>query len=243
MAFDLKYKYYGANGILVEWPQRIDESILKDILAFKSKLKNNKAVGTKNLHHGYASLLITYQNSNFNFSSEVNILKQVYNTSDISKKDKSVMWKIPVCYDVSFGIDLEQISKEKQISIQDIVTLHSKPTYTIFFIGFLPGFLYLGGLDKVLFTPRKATPRLAIEKGALGIGGAQTGIYPTSSPGGWHIIGNCPINFFDISKPKPCFARAGDSLKFYPISLKEFHNIKTLVNAGVYQIESEVLND
>lgn len=242
MTFELKYKQFGAYSILVEWPQRIDKAILHDILAFKSKLEHGNFSTIKSLNHAYASLLITYDVTNFDVSSELLKLKDVYQSSDVIYKSEHVLWKIPVCYDLSFGIDLEALSKEKQIPIDEIIQRHSGPTYTIFFIGFLPGFLYLGGLDKQLFSPRKATPRLKIEKGAVAIGGEQTGVYPNESPGGWNIIGNSPIHFFDVSKEEPCFARAGDSLQFYPVALKEFQNIKALVEAGVYQIESEVLD-
>lgn len=91
--------------------------------------------------------------------------------------------------------------------------------------------------------PRKSTPRLQVAKGAVAIGGNQTGIYPNESPGGWNIIGNSPLNFFDVSKEKPCFAKAGDRVQFYSVSLKTYNNIKTLVEAGVYQLESEEVND
>ena len=121
--------------------------------------------------------------------------------------------------------------------------MSKKRKTNIYFIGFLPGFLYLGGLDERLFTPRKSTPRLRIEKGAVAIGGKQTGIYPQESPGGWNIIGNSPIQFFDNSKNTPCFAKAGDKLQFYSITLKEHHDIKVLVDAGVFQLESEEIDD
>ncbi len=226
----------------MEWPQHIDTSILNDILAFKSKLEYSNFSNIISVNHAYASLLITYNVSNFDISSEIDKLKNLYKAPNTLNKQKHRLWKIPVCYDESFGIDLQTLSKEKQITIDEIIQLHSIPIYTIFFIGFLPGFLYLGGLNEQLFTQRKATPRLKIEKGAVAIGGKQTGVYPSESPGGWNIIGNSPIHFFDVSKEEPCFAKAGDSLQFYPITLKLYKDIKTLVDAGVFQIESEVLD-
>mgnify|MGYP003894208065 FL=1 len=91
--------------------------------------------------------------------------------------------------------------------------------------------------------PRKSTPRLQIEKGAVAIGGNQTGVYPAESPGGWNIIGNSPIEFFNPNMTPPCFAKAGDKISFKPITIQEFKTIKLLVEGGVYQIESEVLDD
>src|SRR5690606_28842654 len=133
----------------------------------------------------YNSLLIVYDDVSRNFEDEVVLLKKMYAESNSKSVILSTLWKIPVCYDAVFGIDLEAISVEKKISKADIIKRHSQPIYTVFFLGFLPGFLYLGGLDEVLHLPRKSTPRLKIDKGAVAIGGHQTGVYPAESPGGW----------------------------------------------------------
>ena len=141
-----------------------------------------------------------------------------------------------------FGVDLEVISKEKGLTKEQIITLHSASVYTVYFIGFLPGFLYLGGLNEKLHIPRKSTPRLQIKKGSVAIGGNQTGVYPNESPGGWNIIGNTPISFFDVSKDKPCFAKAGDGIVFHSISVKEHADIMTLMHQNTFKLESEVMS-
>lgn len=243
MSFSLTYKRFGECSILIEWPSEINSSILQDILRFKSSIENNDVKQVVGLISAYNSLLVMYDFFNFDFKNEIEVLKAICLTKEQSKKAASKLWRIPVCYDVSFGIDLDFISEEKKQPKDLLVKQHSEVVYTIYFIGFLPGFLYLGGLNEALFTPRKSTPRLKIEKGAVAIGGKQTGVYPQESPGGWNIIGNSPINFFDNSKKQPCFAKAGDKLQFYSISLKEHQNIKALVAAKVYQLESEVIHD
>lgn len=242
MKFKLTYKPYGQHGVLVEWPASIDEETLHDVLCFKSKLNSDASQNIIEVRSAYHSLLIIYCQFKNGFDDEVSRLKSIYTSKEKSKKLKSTLWHIPVCYDAQFGVDLESISKAKKLSEAEIVNLHSQTIYTVYFIGFLPGFLYLGGLDERLATPRKATPRLQIEKGSVAIGGNQTGVYPSASPGGWNIIGNSPINFFDIKNESPCFATAGDHIKFYPIDLKEHQNIKTLVDAGVFPIEREVID-
>ncbi|NJX15571.1 5-oxoprolinase subunit PxpB [Tamlana crocina] len=242
MKFKLTYKPYGQHGVLVEWPASIDEATLNDVLWFKSKLNPNATENIVEVRSSYHSLLIIYSQFETGFDNEVLRLKSIYSSEEKSKKLKSTLWHIPVCYDTQFGVDLESISKAKNLSEDEIVNLHSQTIYTVYFIGFLPGFLYLGGLDERLATPRKATPRLQIGKGSVAIGGNQTGVYPSASPGGWNIIGNSPVNFFNIKNETPCFAKAGDHIKFYSIDLKEHQNIKALVNAGVFQIESEVLD-
>jgi inhibitor of KinA len=243
MKYELKYKRYGASSILIEWPQRIERLILDDILGFKSKVEERYSKDLNFINHAYASLLLSFKGDVLDFSSEVEKLKEIYESSDGNQLMNRTLWKIPVCYDESFGIDLVDLAITKNSTTETIIQLHTAPIYTVFFIGFLPGFLYLGDLDKALHTPRKSTPRLKIKKGAVAIGGEQTGIYPIESPGGWNIIGNSPINFFDLSREAPSFAKAGDSLQFYSVSIKKYNDIKALVEAGVYQIESEVRYD
>ncbi len=243
MAFNVTYKPFGERAILVEWPPKIDGLILQDIIKFKTTIANNNIESIVDLKSAYNSLLIVYDVVCRNFENEVNLLKKLYKSPNSNHVILSRLWKIPVCYDTDFGIDLDAISVEKKLSKTEIIKRHSQAIYTVYFIGFLPGFLYLGGLDDLLYVPRKSTPRLKIEKGAVAIGGHQTGVYPIESPGGWNIIGNSPIVFFDVSKEEPCFAKSGDKIQFHEISLKEYKNIKTLVEAGVYQLEREVIDD
>jgi KipI family sensor histidine kinase inhibitor len=158
--------------------------------------------------------------------------------SDKIRTEEYYCWEIPVCYDAQFGIDLDEIVQKTKLSIAEIISLHTAPRYQVFSIGFLPGFLYLGGLDSRLHMDRKSTPRLKVEKGAVGIGGIQTGIYPKSSPGGWQILGNSPLNFFDVFDEDPCFAKAGDYVKFVSVSLPEYHDIKEAVANRSYTIKS-----
>mgnify|MGYP005819369923 CR=1 FL=1 len=148
-----------------------------------------------------------------------------------------MVWEIRVCYDLQFGIDLEAISSEKGLSIEEIIALHTENMYTVYFTGFLPGFLYLGGLNEKLSTPRKQTPRTAIPKGAVAIGGTQTGIYPQVSPGGWNIIGNTPVPMFRVNETKPCKIQAGDKIKFHPISDAEHRELIEKVNAGSFELK------
>src|SRR5690606_12317203 len=152
----------------------------------------------------YASLLIFYHAIIEDVYSEVLGIKLLLEGANIVKKTASDIFHIPICYDPKFAIDLDLISQSKNIGVDKIITLHSAPIYTVYFIGFLPGFLYLGGLDEGLHISRKSSPRNRIEKGAVGIGENQTGIYPKSSPGGWQIIGNSPIEIFDKNSSPPC---------------------------------------
>lgn len=129
--------------------------------------------------------------------------------------------EIPVDYGGDLGLDLKVIAKAKGMSMSEFARLHAEPIYDVYFIGFQPGFAYLGGLNELLHTPRLSTPRLKIPAGSVGIGGAQTGIYPYQSPGGWNIIGNTKVKLFDVNSENPSLLKAGDRLKFVINSIKE----------------------
>ena len=135
------------------------------------------------------------------------------------------LWEIPVCYDPEFGKDLISLSKSKSLEPERLILLHAKPIYRIHFFGFLPGFMYLNGLDSALHFPRKSIPDRKIEPGSVAIGGSQTGIYPAESPGGWHVIGKTPITLFDQNFNPPVFAKPGERIRFIPISRDEFDKL------------------
>jgi len=237
----LTYKPYGKQAILIEWPKKIDENILKNIINFKNEIFFKLDKSLLEVINTYNSLTIVYTCTIENIYDEILALKSLYELSSSSNIVKNFLWKIPVCYDVKFGIDLEEIGMRNLLEIDAIIERHSAVKYTVYFIGFLPGFLYLGGLDESLHSPRKATPRLSVEKGSVAIGGSQTGIYPQKSAGGWNIIGKTPISLFDISKDRPCFARSGDKVQFVPVTLDEYMQIETQVAVGFYELEKSPL--
>ncbi|WP_405201563.1 5-oxoprolinase subunit PxpB [Dokdonia sp. LLG6352-1] len=133
-----------------------------------------------------------------------------------------VLHKVPVCYNSQVAPDLEEYASQVNLRVDQVVALHTSPVYPVYFIGFLPGFPYLDGLDSKLHLERKATPSQFIQPGSVAIGGAQTGIYPQRSPGGWHVIGSTPVQLFDINKNPQSLFKAGDSIKFYAITLEEY---------------------
>lgn len=236
MIKNLTYKQFGEKAILIEWQTIINDEILKDILLFTEKIKFKKQINFVDLIQGYNSLTIIYKSNIYDFEKEKSLLKSIYKSNLKIEKQDYFQWEIPVCYNLEFGIDLQEMAKKSNLKIDEIVKLHSEAVYKIFFIGFLPGFLYLGGLNKQLFLDRKPNPRLSVPKGSVGIGGKQTGVYPQNSAGGWNIIGKTPINFFDVEKANPCFAKAGDFIKFKPISVDEFYQLEKEISSNQYQL-------
>lgn len=140
-------------------------------------------------------------------------------------KRRSRMIEIPVCYDADFAPDLEDVARHAGISTNDVVQVHAAGEYRVSCIGFIPGFPFLSGLAKKLATPRRAIPRKEIVPGSVGIGGAQTGIYPLRSPGGWNLIGRTPLKLFNPAKDPPTMLRAGDRVRFRAITREELRSL------------------
>lgn len=241
--YQLTYKPFGESAILIEWPQIISKEILNDIRVFVTKIEYKNSENILELNFIYCSLLIIYNSKNNCFNEIKNTLISLYdNEMIVPVKSEKTLWHIPVCYDEKFGIDLIYLSSEKKIAVEKIISLHSSVDYTVYGIGFLPGFLYLGGLSDKLYFPRRNSPRLIVPKGAVAIGGNQTGIYPQNSPGGWHIIGNTPIPLFDVKKEMPCVITPGDEIRFIEITKEEYEVIKIAQNQGSYELK-RVIHD
>jgi len=224
LKFQLTYKLFGRSAILVEWPANISQDIIQDIISFERQVKEIDSILDTII--AYNSLLIRYQNPIVDQELTISQLKNKYTASSYLIKQDQFLWEIPVCYDASFGIDLRGNCNKKKCSVADIIRLHTETDYLVYFIGFQPGFLYLGGLHQNLHVPRKSNPRVRVDKGSVGIGGAQTGVYPQNSSGGWNIIGKSPLNFFNMKATNPCFAKPGDRIQFVAVDIHTFYEIE-----------------
>ena len=232
--YPLTYKPYGTSALLIEWPAKIDAAIIHDIIGFESVLAWEAGVADTVI--AYHSLLVLFREP-FDFKTTVDRFSALYEERKEARSIKSKCWHLPVCYDPQFGLDLEELAASKQLSVDEVIQLHTTSKYTVYFIGFQPGFLYLGGLNTQLHTPRKANPRLRVEKGSVGIGGEQTGIYPQVSAGGWNLLGKTPVDLFDITKAQPCFAKAGDCIQFEPVDFTTFKQLEKEVQQGSYELK------
>ena len=225
MEYNLRYRQYSERAILIEWPQKIDQNMLQNILFCKKSIEEHRNEVIVEVISSYNSLLIFYLSTIENVYDEVLRLKSLCSVNFESSEQKQRLWKIPVCYDPTLAPDLLSFSEQKKLSIDDVIDLHTTPLYQVYFLGFLPGFFYLGGLDNKLCLPRKLTPSRNVKKGSVAIGGEQTGIYPKDSPGGWHVIGACPIDFFDVNEMEPSKILPGDLIQFISISVLQYNDI------------------
>jgi KipI family sensor histidine kinase inhibitor len=150
------------------------------------------------------------------------ILEKMDEEEEKSSESERII-SIPVCYEgEEFAPDLKKVAEHANLLTKEVIRIHSSTDYLIYMMGFLPGFPYLGGMEKCLETPRLETPRTKIPAGSVAIGGAQTGLYPVESPGGWNIIGRTPLKLFDLNRKPQFLYKAGDKIRFEPISKKEF---------------------
>lgn len=229
----------GERAILVQFEPEINEEVLKKVLVFQKLLQEKIVKEGVEITNTYNSLLVSYPIGIEDPYSLVSGFFEGISVTNIDLKLESQLFHIPVCYGEEFGPDLQEISEAKRLSKSEIIRLHSAPLYTVCFLGFLPGFLYLAGLCDKLHFPRRKHPRLEVPKGAVGIGEKQTGIYPQKSPGGWNIIGNSPVPLFDPYSDPPCEIKAGDKLRFFEVSLEEHKEIREKVDKGAFVYKKE----
>ena len=233
---------FNGRSILVEFEPKITPSTLSEVLFVKNLIEIKYVKQKVEIINAYSSILIKYPIGIDKIYDEVLALKAVIQSPKSSKISTFNTWNIPVCYEAEFGFDLDALSCQLKLSKKEIIDLHSQTEYAVYFTGFLPGFLYLGGLHEKLQADRKATPNLNVKKGSVAIGGKQTGIYPEDSPGGWHIIGSTPIPFFDPQQQPPCFATAGDVVRFQTIDKDRYMELQNAFAIKTFNWET-LLND
>lgn len=230
----IKVHLLGNSSLLLIWENKISDEIHQNVLQVQALLLQKFKIEILETVPSYQSLAV-YFHQEFSASSYVNTIKKLANhTLDSTAKIKSTMYHIPVCYEEKYGSDLSRVLDFHQINHKALVEMHTSPLYKVYFLGFLPGFPYLGGLKKQLHTPRKENPSRRVIKGSVAIGGEQTGIYTTSSPGGWNVIGRSPLEFFNIKNLKPSLFQAGDCIQFYAISENEYQTIEEKIAQNAF---------
>ena len=176
----------------------------------------------RNLHPAYASILIDFDPLRLSHEDAASLVKNLAGEMPPQYERAVNVVKISVCYDLEFGPDLQDVANHAKIPTREVIRLHSSATYRVHFLGFTPGFAYLGGLPEALHAPRLATPRKHVSAGTVAIAGSQAGIYPVDSPGGWRLIGRTPVRIFDPNATRPSRLEPGDLVKFSAIDRATF---------------------
>ncbi|MDH3825924.1 MAG: 5-oxoprolinase subunit PxpB [Desulfobacterales bacterium] len=216
-----KFRIMGDRGFLVELGDEISRQINQKVRALFIGLAGHNLKGIKELVPGYRSLMVVYDPLVSSLSSFKSQIMDIWGTVDEAQLPSPRIVEIPVVYGDEFGPDLEWVAHYLKMTPEEVIRLHTQPTYQVYMIGFMPGYPYMGEVVDSLVTPRRETPRTDVMQGSVGIAQKQTGIYPVTSPGGWQIIGRTPIRLFDPQKNPPSFLEMGYRVNFYPITAKE----------------------
>ncbi len=223
----------GDSAITVDFGNCIDEAVNKEVIRRFHQLQQQPFPGMIEAVPAYSSLTVyydmlalrkkvTYGLTIFEWVQQQLLERLNQPAEHLISKERLV--KIPVCYEKEFASDIQQLATTKNISVEEVIELHTSKNYKVYMLGFLPGFTYMGEVDEKIAIPRKPQP-VNIVAGSVGIAGKQTGIYPLASPGGWQIIGRTPLKLFDLEREEPILLRAGDTVQFYSITKNEFETI------------------
>ncbi|WP_297421226.1 5-oxoprolinase subunit PxpB [Clostridium sp.] len=215
---------------LIEFGNEISEIINRKIRVFCAYIDEHPFEGFIEYIPYFASVSVIYDplkiNSDFPFETIKVILEDILSSLDFSSSDEENIVEIPVCYGGEFGPDLEYVAKINNLNVEEVIKIHSEGKYLVYMIGFAPGFPYLGGMSEKIAAPRRESPRTVIPAGSVGIAGAQTGVYPIETPGGWQLIGRTPIKMFDLNGEPKSLLKSGDIAKFRPISYEDYLRLK-----------------
>ncbi len=210
------------SSLLVVFGNTISPEVHERVIALFHALQMRQEPAIRSLHPAYASLLIDFDPLRVSHEQIGALVEELASASRTTSQEARLV-TIPVCCDLEFGPDLGDVAAHAGISPEEVVRLHCSATYLVYFLGFSPGFAYMGGLPEKLHTPRLATPRGRVAAGTVGIAGSQTGVYPVDSAGGWRLIGRTPLRMFDAAANPPTRLQPGDRVKFSTIDRTSFN--------------------
>jgi KipI family sensor histidine kinase inhibitor len=222
----------GDAALVVELGDSIDLAINERVHALARAIEQSAPAGLRETVPTYRSLLVHYDPLQTSLEEVQTLVRSAMERCTAAPPPQPRVVDIPTVYGGDFGPDIAYVAAHNGLTVEEVVRLHSAPLYTVYMLGFTPGFPYLGGLPRELATPRLATPRLAVPAGAVGIAGSQTGIYPLPTPGGWQLIGRTPAVLFDPQRTPPALLEPGDRVRFVPISGEEFAALRTEAEGG-----------
>lgn len=217
----------GDRALLVEFGNTISLDVNQKVHILNRAISQLELQGVKECVPTYRSLLVYYNPLKTSYEQLVFRLKDLEGRlGEFNVSTRKRVIEAPVVYGGKYGPDLDYVAKYHGLDKEDVIRLHSERKYTVYMIGFVAGFPYLGEVADEIATPRLKTPRLRVPAGSVGIGEKQTGIYPCESPGGWQIIGRTPLKFFDARRDPPALIQPGDTVKFKQIVKGEFENFR-----------------
>lgn len=214
----------GVDSVIVYFGHQPSETLIARIGLYAEKLRQGLGPALLDLVPSYTSILVQYDVMQLT-DAQVRIrMTELLSQSESLALPEHVgnRVELPVCYDLAVAPDLLKLSVETGLAVDEITRIHAEKNYRVFAIGFSPGFGYLGELDERLMVPRLPTPRVEVPAGSVAIAERSTAVYPQATPGGWWLIGCCPLKMFDKFRNPQSLIQVGDEVRFKPISINEF---------------------
>jgi KipI family sensor histidine kinase inhibitor len=208
----MRVEYASDRSLLVVFGDRISLAAHGDVLRLSAPLRGVR--GVTNVHPAYASILVDFDPRVTRHAEIERAAADLFAAALETPLPAARTVEIPVTYGGEFGPDLEAVAQMTGHTSEDVIAIHASAEYLVYFLGFSPGFPYLGGLPESIAAPRLETPRRRVPAGSVAIGGRQTGVYPMASPGGWRIIGRTSLRLFDAAADPPTLLRMGDRVRF-----------------------------
>lgn len=210
------------QSLLIYFGEKITIAAHEQVCKLLHTLEEEPIAGVRNLHPGYCSLLVKFDPLKWRHDTLEKELRKYLARLDRIRLPEPRQLEIPVCYGGEFGPDLEEVAALHKTTPEEVIQLHSSASYLVYFLGFVPGFAYLGELSSELVTPRLVIPRKKVPAGSVGIAGNQTGVYPFETPGGWRLLGRTPLTMFRMDREGLSSLCIGDRVRFVPISRERF---------------------
>ncbi len=201
----------GDTAVTIAFGEGISEELSVSVVREADAIRAAGIAGVSDVVPSYASLVVHYDPLAIGFHDLRDRLRLISSSHHAPEVQGGETHVIPVTYD---GEDLETVARQVGIPVDEVIRMHSGRAYRVFVIGFVPGFAYLGPLDERLVIPRRGSPRKRVPAGSVAIAEAQTGVYPSTTPGGWHIIGSTNVKMFDAGRASPALLAAGDTVRF-----------------------------
>ena len=225
----------GDSAVTVQFGDEIDPKIYARVKALNEVLKAlPDSLGITETVPTYRSLLVHYDPRVIPIGKLRELILRKTEDSGTASEGKKKVITMPCCFGGSYGEDLDYVAEYHKTSKDEIIKLFCAQDFLVYFLGFTPGYPYIGGAPEALATPRLSSPRVKVPAGAVGIGGVQLGIYPIESPGGFQLVGNTPLKLFDPSKEHPVLLEAGEYIRFQAVDEAEYLSIRKQAEEGSF---------
>ena len=209
----------GDSAWLIELPERIDAAVNAQAIRIAHAVES-AGLPVTDVVVGYRSVMVYVDP--FVAAPVETRLHEIAAAASPEEGDTGALVIVPACYDGSYGPDLGDVAAFGRCSIDEVIDLHLRLEYRVFVVGFVPGFAYMAPVDPRIAAPRRASPRLKVPAGSVAVAAGQTGVYPAETPGGWNLIGRCPVKPYDAERAEPFLFHPGDRVRFQRISASDY---------------------